>query len=206
MLREKKPRYAPELARIIARVAVGGDAGRRQRRQRADLVALIIVEAAVGAKKEILVDCVDGGQTRGAYWRRDRRRQRFRPAVDVDDRALARQPREQVLQRPRRRPVPRALNGGGGAGGIAEQIVLAQADHLDAGLNQPRVDGRRSGEQDRPRAAPLEAERAFDRDLSLTPGHRGVIDADHDGHRFRRKGHGARVEVKRYAAALAVAA
>lgn len=145
-LRHGEPGVAPQLARIIAAVAMGRPAGGRQRRAMADLIGLIIIKAAIGTEQEIFVQCVERRQAGGADRRGDGRRQRLGPAMNMHDRLVPWQPRQQIGERAGRGEIPSSLHGGGGARGIAEEVMLIEADHFDAGLGQALVDGRGGGE------------------------------------------------------------
>ena len=120
--RERKPAEAPEFSRVVARIAMRRKARRRHRLQLADLVGLIVVEAAVRAEQEIFVDRVDRRQSRAANRRRHGRRQRLGPTMHMDDRPLRRQRREQLGERRSSASIPGTLHQSREARGIAEQI------------------------------------------------------------------------------------
>jgi hypothetical protein len=85
-------------------------AGGRKRFQAARAAALVIVEAAVRAEEKIFVDRIDRRQTGPRDRHRNRGRQRLRPAMHVDDRALCRQTAEQPRELVRCWPVPSPLH------------------------------------------------------------------------------------------------
>ena len=100
-------------------------AGGRKRFQAARVAALVIVEAAVRAEEKIFVDCIDRRQTGPRDRHRNRGRQRLRPAMHVDDRALCRQTAEQPRELVRCWPVPSPLHCCGEPRRIAEKVALA---------------------------------------------------------------------------------
>ncbi len=161
---------APQLAAVAARVAVRRPARRRERLQLAHVVLLVIVEAAVGAELEIFVDRVHRRQPRAADRDGDRRRQRLGPTVNVHDRRLVRQRREQVAQRARRGQVPDALRRRSQLRRIADEVLLIEADGLDAVLGEQRGHRTRGSEDDRTMPRALEAHGRVEGHLS--PGRR----------------------------------
>ena len=98
----------------------------------------------------------------------------------MDDGVSPRQPGEQTVQFCGGAKIPRSLHCGGGFGRIAEQVGLVEADDLDPRLREARIDGSGGREHDRVVAGALQAERAFERDLGLPAGDRGVVDRDDD--------------------------
>ena len=68
----------------------------------------------------------------------------------VNNGVFARQPGQQLGQSGGGLGVPRSLNRGGGARGIVENVVLIEADRLDAGLRQARIDGPAGAKEYRP--------------------------------------------------------
>ncbi len=101
--------------------------------------------------------------------------------MDMDDRVVARQARQQRAERGRGLFVPDSLNGGARARGMAQNIVLAETDGLYAGVGEFSIHRPDGGKEDRPRARLFQPQRAFDGDLGLSASDRGVIDADHHG-------------------------
>jgi hypothetical protein len=71
-----------------------------------------------------------------------------------------------------------------------QEIGLAEADDLDAGVIKPLIDRRGGGEEDRPDAAAMKPQRAVYRDLGLPAGDRGMVGADHHGQGRGGCGHG----------------
>ena len=177
-LHHRLAQAAPDFSRIVAGIAMGRPAGRRQGRQLADVVFLVVVEAAIGAEHEIFVHRIDGRQARLLDRPGDRGRKRLGPAMDMDDGFLARQAREQLAHFRLGLKIPGSLHGGGGLGGIAEQVSLIEADDFHPGLGKARIDRRGGGENDRIVAGLFQPERAFQRHLGLPAGDRGMIDRD----------------------------
>ncbi len=157
---------------------MGRPAGRRQGRQLADMVLLVVVEAAIGAEHEIFMHRIDGRQARLPDRPGDRGRKRLGPAMDMDDGFVARQAGEQLAHFRLRQEIPGPLHGGGGLGGIAEQIGLIEADDVHPLCRKTRIDWRGCRENDWIVAGALQPERALQRHLGLAAGDRGVIDRD----------------------------
>ena len=121
---------------------------------------------------------IDTRQAAGANRARDRRRQGFRPAMDMHNGAVARASGKKRRKRPCRGAVPDALPGCRKPR-LAEKIVLSETDDFDAGRFQARIDRSHGGENDRIVTAFLKAERAVDRHFSLAAADVGVIEHDH---------------------------
>ena len=67
----------------------------------------------------------------------------------VNNGVFARQSGQKLAQRGGGLGVPRSLNRGGGARWIVENVVLIEADRLDAGLRQARIEGAASAKENR---------------------------------------------------------
>ena len=133
---------------------------------------------------------IDRRQAAGPDRPRDGGRQRARPAMHMHDGVLLRQARQQRAKRLAREPVPGALQHGFCTRGGAQQIGLAQTNHLDAGVVKALIDRLGGGEEDRLDAASMKPQRAVYGDFGLPAGDGGVIGADHHGERLGGCGHG----------------
>src|SRR5262249_8451526 len=88
-------RDAPELVCIVPDVAIMRDAGRRHGRKRAIVLLDIIVERAIRAEQNIIVQGLNdrkAGSSRRFY---DPWRQGFAPTVNMNNRLLGIQPSQQ---------------------------------------------------------------------------------------------------------------
>ena len=79
------PADAPQLVRVAPRIAVGGDAGGRQRRQPAALAGAVVEERAGRAHGQEVVQRGHQAEAAVAHDPHHRGRQRLGPRVQVDD-------------------------------------------------------------------------------------------------------------------------
>jgi hypothetical protein len=168
------------LVRSAARIAPRDDAARRQRSSMTGPIGRVVEIGAVGAECEVVMHRVDMTQAGAGHGANGARAQRLRPLVEVDDRALLVERRQNRGETGRRRAVPDAVGRGPQRIGVGPDVAQVEMADADVGMHERRVDGVDAADERNPVPPLGERPGTRDRDLARAAVDVSIIADDGD--------------------------